>query len=382
MMIRSCLSVPTFALLVGAGCASHPADTPRTADLAEPITLEPPSLSLTIPQAAGTSLVFSRDGRYIASTRIRETFDIWDAITGRRVRTIRQTVGGTTLCFSPDGRWVAAADYDYDDDEGLVRLWDVHTGSLRHTLRGHTLKVRSVVFSPDGNILASGGWDRSVKLWDPQTGKLIRTLGRTLNPDLYEATAWLRPWELVPQTYIESLAFSPDGKLLASTWNNRIRLWDVSGGFKRRTLRGHTDLVEKVVFSPDGATLASSGGYDATVKLWDVASGKLLRTIRNHLRKVDSVAYSPDGKMLAISGWVDSVMSGNSVSVVIISNAATGERLYTFPDNGRDTSYEVAFSPNGKTLAVAAGRGGGITLWKISVANVESKDAGEERGSD
>jgi WD40 repeat protein len=201
------------------------------------------------------------------------------------------------------------------------------------TLSGHTEWVMSVAFSPTGQILASGSADKHVKLWDVQTGTLLRTL--------------------TSKYVVFSVAFSPDGKTLAtgggSHPNNvgEIIFWDTQTWTLTKSLSGHTDKVYSVAFSPDGKTLAS-GSQDKTVKLWDVQTGALKRTLVGHTDKVSSVAFSPDSKTLASSCYVVSEGTDESVR---LWDAETGALKLTLPGYGPP----VMFSPDGKTLAARYG---------------------------
>ncbi|MEM4723487.1 MAG: serine/threonine-protein kinase [Candidatus Hadarchaeum sp.] len=185
-----------------------------------------------------------------------------------------------SVTFSPDGKILASG-----SDDKTIKLWRVSDGSLIRTIEGHTDWVRSVTFSPDGQILASGSKDTTIKLWRVSDGSLIRTIEGH--------TDWVR-----------SVTFSPDGKILASGSDDKtIKLWRVSDGSLIRTLTGHTDKVTSVTFSPDGKILAS-GSYDKTIKLWRVSDGSPIRTLTGHTRCVNSVTFSPNGQTLA-SGSID-----------------------------------------------------------------------------
>jgi WD40 repeat protein len=199
--------------------------------------------------------------------------------------------------------------------------------------------VVSLKFSPDGAILASGGY-KEVRMIDPSTGKVIRTLeGHT--------------------DYVRSIVFSPDGKRLLAgggppqQWGE-IQVWDVATGGLLRSMQGHKDCIYSVALSPDGK-LVASGSYDKAVKIWDAQTGQELKTLLDHIDAVFAVAFSPDGKLLA---------SGSQDRTVKIWNVASGERLYTLSD-ALDGITSIAFSPSGEYLA-AAGYDNSIHIWKIS----------------
>ena len=221
------------------------------------------------------------------------------------------------ISFSLDGQTLASASFDK-----TVRLWDANTGTLQKTLAGHTEAVLSVVFSPDGRTLASGSWDETIRLWDANTGTLQKTLqGHT---DL-----------------INSVAFSSDGQTLASaSFDNTVRLWDANTGAHLQTLAGHAEGVTSVVFSPNGQAIAS-GSLDKTIRLWDANTGAHLQTLAGHTGQVLSVVLSPDGQAIASCG---------TNGTVRLWDANTGTLLRTSKAH-TDRVWSVAFSPDGRTIA-------------------------------
>jgi len=199
--------------------------------------------------------------------------------------------------------------------------------------------VTSVRFSPDGKVLAVGGY-REVRLVDPVSGKALATLSGHAD-------------------YVRSLAFSPDGKLLAAAGGpaqigGEIKIWDMQTNQLVRTIEGHRDCIYSIAWSPNGKLIAS-GSYDKMVKLWDPATGTELKNLQDHIDAVFAVAFSPDGKRLA---------SASQDRTVKIWDVATGHRLYTLSD-ALDGLTAIAFSPSGGQLA-AAGYDKTIYVWELA----------------
>jgi WD40 repeat protein len=213
-------------------------------------------------------------------------------------------------------------------------------------LKGHKTLIRSIAFSPDGRILASGDNQRKIKLWDVASGKELATL---------DNGGWS----------VYSVAFSPDGKTLAAAdggvaflaYPCDVKLWDVQSMKVRATLHGHSDNVISVAYSPDGKVLVS-GSRDRLVRLWDTATGAERSVLRGHTGCVTSVAFSPDGKTIA---------SGSTDETLRLWDIATGKTLATLDETGWVTA--LAFNPNGKSLVsqgFSALDPSGLTVWDVA----------------
>ena len=216
-----------------------------------------------------TFVLFSHEGFTVDSAR-------WRLPEGASARLSKGSP--TDVQYSPDGTHIAVA------SSIGIWLYDAQTYQEIDLLTDQTRGIRSCAYSPDGTVLAGGGEDGALLLWDVATRQLRTTLkghGRR----------------------IVTLAFSSDGTLLASgaDYEDIVQLWDVATGEHRAPLAAHTNGIRAVTFAPDGATLAS-GSRDGTVRLWDVATGE--HDIILGTAPVSALAFSPDGTVLAVGSRV------------------------------------------------------------------------------
>jgi len=235
-----------------------------------------------------------------------------------------------TAALSSDSAILASGGAD-----GTIIVWNAADGSPINTFQGHSEHVLSVDFSPDNSLLASAGFDGAIRVWNVANGRLLNTLQEHAGV-VYE------------------VAFSPDGLLLASAHEESIvTLWNIADGSKIRILSGHADTVSCVRFSPDGNLLAS-GSDDGAIRVWNVADGRLLNTLQEHAGGVYEVAFSPDGLLLA---------SAHEESIVTLWNVADGSKIRILSGHGGFVS-SIHFSPDGMLLASGSGDRL-IRLWAI-----------------
>ncbi|MGB8293955.1 MAG: WD40 repeat domain-containing protein, partial [Polyangia bacterium] len=251
------------------------------------------------------------------------------------LRTLEGHTGWVTAVAAlPDGKRALSG-----SEDKTLRLWDLETGQCLRTLDGHTASVTAVAVSPGKHAL-SGGKDNTFKLWDLETGQCLRTMeGHT---DVVLAVAPL-----------------PDGKrAISGSWDKTLKLWDLETGQCLRTLEGHTGWVKAVAALPDGKS-AISGSGDKTLKLWDLETGQCLRTLEGHTNYVEAIAPSSDGKR---------VLSGSEDRTIKLWDIETGQCLRTLQGHHAGHVTAVVLLPDGNRALEAAeaqGHDNTLKLWDL-----------------
>jgi WD40 repeat protein len=260
------------------------------------------------------------------------------------------------IALSPDGTQLATGHKD-----GEVRLWQVADGKLLFRFLGHSSTVWCLSFSPDGKMLASGSFDNTIRLWQDETEN-IGEGERNLSP-IRNTLSFIGHGN-----WVWGIAYSPDGKILASGSSDRtVKLWDISTGNCLTTLQGHTDIVHTVAFSPipltspflrgtgggsQGGVILASGSADRTVRIWNITTGDCRQILTGHKSQISAVAFSPDGLYLASC-------DGQSIKIWDITTGECHQTICKY----LTFVWSIAFSPDGETIA--GGDDKVIKLWHI-----------------
>ena len=243
---------------------------------------------LVLPHADGaavsvTSVAFGGDGARMSTTGTDGKVRVWDATSGKPIgEPLTYPKEAMDAAFSPDGRQLAAAGWD-----PIIRIWNVGTAATPRDLKGSPPGYTGVVFNASGSMLAASGLNHVSQLWDLASGSAKTLAGQS--------------------DRVLAIAFSPSGDLIATaSADSTVALWDAHSAALLRKLTGHSTWVRSVAFSADGRRLLTAG-RDGFVKLWDVASGYELLTIDARSGPLTSAAFDPAGAYVAAGGddgWV------------------------------------------------------------------------------
>ncbi len=361
------------------------------------------------------SVAYSPDGHRIAAGSSDRTIKIFDANDGRVLSTLDgHTDGVLSVRFAPDGQQLVSGSYD-----NTARIWDLASGETQQVLRGHSWWVWTADFSPDsrrivtagqdgkaivweeqgadnsqqdntpgsplpaprsysrlteftghdgavysarfspqGNLIATGGYDKMAMIWNPDEVQPVDIRHRLegapdLKPNYLRLTGHDGP--------VRSVAFSPNGSLvLSGSEENTLRLWDATTGEPLKTLRGHGNAIRSAVFSPDGRWVLS-GSQDERVRLWDIEGYQEVRVLRatvlaGHDDAVLSARFSADGKQ---------IVTASRDRTASLWDAATGVRLRQFVEGHQFLASSAVFFGDGRRLATAAGDNS-VRLWDLT----------------
>ncbi|MDL1873832.1 hypothetical protein FBQ85_01460 [Cytophagia bacterium CHB2] len=307
---------------------------------------------------------FSPEGKLLAIASDDGTIRFCDMVTGAELNSLRgHTAGIAAIDFCNNGRWLASASQD------TIKLWELAADTLVQAWNAQQADIRSVAFGPDDRMLASSARNGSIRLWNLATPGFLRASLSRFFPFI-RPVAIFDTLRVIRSTggAVETLAFSPNGKLLAAgSQDGAVRLWEVKTGRIIGTLSGHQRAVSSVAFSPDGKVLAS-GAKDTMIHLWDVQQQSPKHTLAGHRGEVLKIAFSPDGRLLA------SASQDSTIGIWDIDSGTAKHRLHDHDGAVRT----LAFNPDDSkgVLLLSGSSDRSIRLWDANTGKELGANAG------
>jgi WD40 repeat protein len=276
-----------------------------------------------------SNAAFSHDGQRIATGGEDGTVKVWATASGKELLKFKaHSLMIRALAFSPDGQHIVTSGLN----DPTPKVWHAASGKELFSLKGHSDEIYSAAFSPDGQRIVTGSVDQIARVWDANTGTELLTFKGH-------------------RTMVNSVAFSPDGRRILSGGDDAARVWEAAGGKELLSLPGQSQVV---AFSPDGRRIVT-GDFYGTAKVWDAANGKELLTFKGHSGPIWSVAYSLNGQRI-LTGSIDWTSK--------LWDAARGEELLTFKRQSAEGAF-AAFSPDNRRI-VTGGVGGTAKVWEAA----------------
>jgi len=319
------------------------------------------------------SISFSPNGKYVVSGGRDQTARVWDVFTGEEISRVTHDGFVASVAVSPDNKYVVSG-----GENKTVRVWDIVSGQeISFMTHDHGGRVSFVTFSPNGKYVASAAsYNKTIHLWDTETGQevshmshdddaytffafspdskhLISSGGRDNTARVWDTSTGEEISRMTHDSGVSSVAFSPDGKQVASGGDNTARVWEADTG-KEIARMTHNSFVYFVSFSPDGKYIAS-GGHDSTARIWKSQTGQEIARF-THNDFVSYIAFSPDGTYV-----LSTEITGTTPQAIThVWDAKTGQEIFRMLHIGG--KYTVAFSPDGKHIVSTSKKGDAILI--------------------